>query len=279
MPVHESKYAARTTKPSPGADAAEEQIMRKTPNYIVKSGIAGAPIDFKWGHPSAHIGPYEGTALHDAVYRLTHCAAVTLAAGLEEWSVVRFQGMVDTALYLAQAEGILTWAIDPRYYKGPSALENVESPPAESAMSVLADLACNATRKTYRKYPCIFPHTQVHQAFLLRYVIPKAGRKAFDGWMTLVLKRLAEVAARPENPIGDFESYENQEAYDLAQRPYRGVPIPLEALDPEFDYQPAMREELLDHHLRSLDWEHNEFLRSPDEMKALGFEGTPYRLR
>jgi|SRR5882672_6111268 len=256
----------------------EERAMRKPPTYILKSGIAGAPVDFKWGHPRAHIGPYEGTALHDAVYRLTHCAAVTLAAGLEEWSAFRFQGMVDTGRYLAHAEALLAWPIDSRYYKGPSDLENVESPPAESAMSVLADLACNATENTYLKFPATFPDAQVHQAFLLRYVMPKSGKKAFDGWIAFVLKRLADVAPRPEEPIGDFKNYESKEAYRLAQRPYFGVPVPREALDPDFDYKPSMREELLDRYLQSVDWAHNEFLRSPDEMKALGFEGTPYRL-
>jgi hypothetical protein len=259
---------------------SEKQAVREPPAYIMKSGVVGAPVEFKWGQPPDHIGPYEGTALHDAVYRLTHCAAVTLAAGLEEWSAWRFHGMVDSAPYLAHAEALPAWAVDARYYKGPSDLENVESPPAESAMSVLGDLACNATEKQYLKYPATCPPaTQVHQAFLLRYVIPKSSRKAFDEWITFVLKRLTEFAPRPEEYIGEFKDFESKEAYRLAQRPYFGVPVPIELLDPHFDYKAAVREELLDRYLRGLDWKHNEFLRSPDEMKTLGFAGTPYRLR
>jgi hypothetical protein len=253
--------------------------MRVPASYIATSGVAGAPVDFKWGLPLAHIGPDEGTALHDAVYRMTHCAAVTLAAGLEQWSAWRFEGMVDSARFLAHSEALPAWSIDSKYYKGPSDLEYVKTPPAESAMSVLADLACNTTGSTYLKYPATFPNVTVHQAFLLRYVIPKSKRKPFDHWLAFVLNRLAEVAPRPKEPIGDFKNYESKEAYRLAQRPYFGVPIPFDVLDPDFDYKLAMREELVDRYLRGLNWKHNPFLRTPDEMKALGFEGTPYRLR
>src|SRR5215471_1564051 len=93
-------------------------MVRNPPHYVVESGIIGTPVDFKWGPPLAHIGPVEGTSLHDAVYKLSHCAAVALGACLEEWAAWRFSSIFDTQSFLLHADGIRAWAIDPRYFKG-----------------------------------------------------------------------------------------------------------------------------------------------------------------
>jgi hypothetical protein len=46
---------------------------------------------------------------------------------------------------------------------------------------------------------------------------------------------------------------------------------------PGFSAAPAERLVLIDRLLRSVENTGNPFLRSPDEMRALGFTGTPYR--
>ena len=54
-----------------------------------------------------------------------------------------------------------------------------------------------------------------------------------------------------------------------------GPPVPLEALDPGFPYEPALAHDLLAQFLPTLDTANNPFLRSAEEMTRLGFQGTP----
>lgn len=226
----------------------------------------------------AHIGPIEGTALHNAIYRLTKSASVGLAAALEEWAAWRFDGLIPPNSFLSQADAARAWTIDCRYMQHGKE-DEIKEPPARSAMSMVAELTWDAVRDEFWKFPSTPPQHEVHLAFLVRHVMPKEKRKPFETWTKWALGRLAEISPRPDEPIGPFEDYESEAAYDAAQRPYFGAPIPQEALDPDFDYKPEMREDLLDRYLQSLDWKQNPFLRSPDEMKELGFEGTPYRLK
>jgi hypothetical protein len=252
--------------------------MTNTPNYIAKAGFAGAPVTFKWTGPFDHVGPIEGTALHDSIESLTHCGAIALASVLQRWAVYRFQGMVDPHPYLAQADAVLAWTIDPAYAR-PQEVAEVEAPPAKSAMSVIAKLIGWSIKDSYRKFAATEPPSDlVHVAFLLKHVIPREKSKPFATWMKWALKRLSEVAARP-TVLLDRDEFKTKKAYELANRPYFGDPLPLEILDPDFDYKPSDRQDLLDRFLQSLDWKVNPYLRTLTEMKKSGFKGTPYRLR
>jgi hypothetical protein len=253
------------------------KTMRPIPHYIEKAGVRGAPIAFKWTGAGDHIGPIEGTALHDAFDALTKCAAINLAVGLEEWVVWRFDGQVERQLYQHHLDSVLAWAIDVRYRK-PGLEKEEKEPVAAAAMYEVADLLRYATSELMVESPTARPSGEVHVAFFARHVMPKESRKSFDAWTKWALGRLKELAPRPTEAI-EFDDFDGDEsAYFDATRPYWGVALPLEALDPEFGYQPEMRQELLDRFLRSLNYEANPFLRSPEELKEAGFEGTPYRL-
>ncbi|WP_147445087.1 hypothetical protein [Corallococcus sp. CA053C] len=51
-----------------------------------------------------------------------------------------------------------------------------------------------------------------------------------------------------------------------------------EALDPDFDFRPEMAPTLIGAFLGNLNYEANPFLRTPEEMRKLFFEGIPYEL-
>jgi hypothetical protein len=54
--------------------------------------------------------------------------------------------------------------------------------------------------------------------------------------------------------------------------------VPREAFDPDANYQPEQRRELLSKFLSGLEPTKNPYLRCPEEMKAMGFAGTPYQV-
>jgi hypothetical protein len=97
----------------------------------------------------------------------------------------------------------------------------------------------------------------VYLSFLARHVIPT--KAVFDSWLKLVLERLT----------GHYPRLEGEEI---------GSPPPRESLDPGFDFRPDMDQQLLGRFLRGLDYTQNPYLRSPEQMLRLGFEGTPYTI-
>jgi len=55
-----------------------------------------------------------------------------------------------------------------------------------------------------------------------------------------------------------------------------GTPVPREAMDPAFPYDPIQAPDLIRAFLQGLDPSKNRFLTPAAEMKQLGFPGTPY---
>ena len=78
-------------------------------------------------------------------------------------------------------------------------------------------------------------------------------------------------------PIKDKGDYTPEELNAYYARHW-GEALPPQILDLDFDYKHENREELVNEYLNSLNWEDNPFLRSPEQMKGLGFKGTPYQL-
>jgi hypothetical protein len=95
---------------------------------------------------------------------------------------------------------------------------------------------------------------------LAKLVIHVLGKpKPFKDWCELTLRRLVKLSPAKKQ--------------DMA-----GPPVPREALDPEFDFEEEMTNELLAKFLQTLDYKQNPFLRSPEQMMQKGFEGIPYTL-
>jgi hypothetical protein len=65
-------------------------------------------------------------------------------------------------------------------------------------------------------------------------------------------------------------------AYALDGAETLGEVVPREALDPDFDFNPAHTESLVNRFLGGLDYRTNAFLNAPENMLIQGFKGTPY---
>jgi hypothetical protein len=98
-----------------------------------------------------------------------------------------------------------------------------------------------------------------------KHVLPEVT--AFNTWVASCLARLEAFYPAPaEEDLDWFDESKNG-----------GALVPREVLDPAFDFNPAMTERLIRQFLAALDYQTNQFLRSPEEMHQRGFKAVPYR--
>ncbi len=111
-----------------------------------------------------------------------------------------------------------------------------------------------------------------------KQTMPEKQKKTFLSWVDFAVKTAAKLDPAPRKSRPDVDDFDSEEEFLKALRPYFGKALPREAFDPDSGYKPGQREECLARFLAGLDWKANPFLRSPDEMKRLGFKGTPYKI-
>ena len=252
------------------------------PNYIQKAGIVGVPLDFIWHGPQHHLGPMETVnKMFDLIASKTTCGMLTQAAGIISWGTWRLQGHTDIKILLQMVEGSFAFQVHPHYVdrKGAPTPKPPEQPPARSASAKLQSLlreGLNASKYWHDYYQPI--DSAFHSAYLVRHIMPKDKKKIFSKWLEGMLARIKEIAPKPdEEPVEDEDELSAEERAAYYARHW-GEALPPQVLDLEFDYQQNMRKELVNRFLNELDWQESPFLRSPKEMKKLGFRGTPYQL-
>jgi hypothetical protein len=256
--------------------------MMNIPNYIEKAGMVGVPIDFVWHGPLGHIGPVETVnKMLILMGSKTTCGALAQAAGIISWGAWRLKGHTNVNVLLQMIEASFAFQVHPHYVNrdGVPTKKAKENPPAESAAGELqVELwqALNADKWWHSYYTPIY--SAFHPAYLVRHIMPKDKKKVFSKWLEGLLARVKKLAPKPdEEPLEDEDQLSAKERAAYYARHW-GDALPPQVLDLEFDLTAIKRKELVDCFLRELDWKKNPFLRSPDEMKKLGFEGKPYQL-
>jgi hypothetical protein len=252
--------------------------MRLPPSYIAKSGILDAPADFLWKGEGRHYGPSQGTKVHEALAQLTTRGISTIASLTMEWLLWRFHKLIDLERYLHFVDSTLAWEVDFRYRaKEPEGIP--DDTPSNQALRDAVWMVHKVANDDYWEYPTVNVTSTAALVSITKQVLPTKVQKAFLKWLEGAVATAAKLDPGPSKPrpiIGDFGNDRDQ--YRAALRAYFGQPLPREALDPEASYAPEQRDQRLGQFLASLDWKKNPFLRSPEEMQKLGFQGTPYKL-
>jgi hypothetical protein len=249
---------------------------------FIPAAVENRPLDFKWNGARDHIGPTETvTPLMERVWGTTTCGQITLCAGLLLWGGWRLRGHTDTETLLLLAEAAFAYQVDWRYlredlvpFKRPP-----DEPPALSASMALIDFAQIALnpKKNWDNYYQPVRET-FHSAHVVRHILPADVRKPFDAWLDVVAERVQKIAAKPEEAFRKKKEFATNEEYLEFCARHRGTPLPPQVLDPQFAYDDGQRAQLVRENLHGLNCQANMYLRSPEDMRALGFAGTPYKL-
>jgi hypothetical protein len=225
------------------------------PAYIAAAQVRAAPVKHKWTS-SAPIDR-EAPKLWQAFNKTSKRSMLLLAAGTAEWVAWRFDGLTDVTDNLQFVEAAYAGVIDPAYVvrwhwpKGGDPKGAIAAPLAE-ANGILSEAV-----RLYEIGSMGVLQEGVREVLLAEHAVPK--KKAFEDWFQAALKRLVKL-------------------YRFDTNDMKGPPVPREALDPAFAYDPKQATQLLRGFLQKLDPKANPYLRSAEDMIKTGFKGKPYTL-
>jgi hypothetical protein len=251
------------------------------PAYIPAT-LQGSPVDFAWQGALSHVGP-EGavTPLLKKLDGLTTCGQLSLCAGLLTWAAWRLRDETDEALSaLELAEAVFAHQVDWRYVNRDAGHVRAvpEGPPALSALLQVSLFMWEGLSVDWFWDSYYAPITQTfHAAHIVQHIMPNTHRPAMVRWLGAAIQRLQVHARAPDEPFRKQRSFPSLDEWKVFVGRHRGPPLPPGIIDLQADYQPAQRQALVTRFIEGLDWERNRFLRSPQAMLALGFQGEPYR--
>lgn len=185
--------------------------------------------------------------------KLSLRAAAALGIATAEWILLRYNGLHDHEEPRWYLETAWVQLIDARYGYEWDPLQAglagpIEGPIRQALMWVGAAIECVADESS--------PHEEVATLIrLCEHVLPT--REPFVDWRDTILERFERVfPATKADPRGDV--------------------VPVEAVDPEYEFSAVSIEPLVNAYLTKLDRADNPFLRSPEDLIDEGFEGEPY---
>lgn len=245
------------------------------PPPFVPASIVGAPLTYPWDdrlEVGFLVGKDQNNRLYVAIDRIAFRAKFVLGLAIAEWIVWRFHGMADTKDLLQRLEAARPTVLTSRYTKD-LRVEVEDAPTFSSERRVDGPLRLvlhflGEIKERYQAGYIYMTEEIVRTAVLARHVLPDNVRKDFDDWL--------KESIRPA-----VSAYPPQPPYDKTTERYIATgeePVPMELYDPQWTYTPERAKEALRALLKSLDPKSNPYLRTPSEMKDVGFTGTPYQL-
>ncbi len=253
--------------------------MTRTPPSYIPNDIIGAPIDFVWEGTRAHAGPMQTmTKLLDRLAGTTTCGQLAMCAGILEWLAWRLQGhlAIDNTLHFCDAA--FAHQVDPRYADR-SAGDLTKPPPSPPELAALMEVSGYLWMQMDPEFSSSYfqpvPET-FHAANVVRHTIPKSHKKSFDEWLAGLSDRVHAVAPKPDEEFKKKKEFADPADYEAFVARHWGAPLAREILDPEASATPA--EPLIEAFLAGLDYRANPYLRTPEQMRDLGFPGEPYKL-
>ncbi|WBU38644.1 hypothetical protein [Homoserinibacter sp. YIM 151385] len=230
--------------------------MLTAPPHIRTSGALGWPADH--GIKSTADFEVENPKLAARLVQMSVSARLAFAIGAAEWTMWRFEGMSDFDAPLQMVTAAWAGSVDIRYVAMPPEAEFEERRgPVDGVLLAAMELVEDALRSYDTPRAQHLFHVAVYSYQLAKLVSP--DRKPFDAWVRMVVARLVELYPADEADI-------------------KGEPVPREVLDTTTEFERGSEREHLARFLGELVPSENRYLRTPDELIAAGFEGTPYRL-
>jgi hypothetical protein len=227
------------------------------PEYIKAAGVDASPIRYEWKSSTRDDLLVDHPRLTDRMTGISYRGMLAFSLGSAEWVIWRLRPQLPDKIPFQVIEAAWAATIDWTYLKSLDVPDWAEDLPATigGPLELTFWLLQRAFVQARRSEP--FWQSSASLSELALHVVDKP--ETFKEWRRFVIDRLTRLHPK---------SKENR----------LGTPVPREALDPGFDYDPAAAPELLARFLRTLDYTQNPYLSSPEEMIAEGFKGTPYSL-
>jgi hypothetical protein len=236
--------------------------MLSLPAHISAASVCGAPIKFAFTEEAlSAVLLKDAPKISGGIYACTNQAYLAFSAALVEWIVWRLEGHGDIRQMLDFVESLWAAVIDPRYAK------QFEPPRGDDAFAMICNEAwrsANAQRFKLAEDDADFSLC-VELCMLALHVIPATKKALLNMWVKDALGRLSKLYAVPE------VDEDNRERCN-------GAPIPRQVMDTTRPFDPAETPRLLSEFLAGLDPTRNRYLRTPQELRKAGFQGTPYEI-
>jgi hypothetical protein len=238
--------------------------MDVMPSHIRDAHSEDYPIRFEWNdqQPGSNFGQ-EVPSLGKQFAKISKrgVIVIALAAGFAEWIAYRFRKLSGEPVLFHTTEAawasIVDWHYtDPLRRAERTLIWSEWNGPIRGPLCAASKTLSKAVEFARRRKPFFYYVGCVSN--IAELVLP-AKPALFTDWRKSAIARMAELfPLNQEDRLGSF--------------------VPREVLDPQFHFKPEMTKDLISAFLRALDYTKNPFLRSPEEMKQVGFEGIPYKL-
>jgi hypothetical protein len=217
------------------------------------------------------------TPLLNRLSSTTTCGQLAMCAGVLEWGIWRLEGHVLTESARCLHDAAFVFQVD-RRYADPKRGEVGKAPEQPAALSALMQLK-RFLRQAMSAEPSYYQPIRetFHSAHIVQHILPRAYTKAFGEWLDALAGRVRNLAPKPDEPFRKKKEFDAPEEYQEFLARHWGAPLPPQVLDPE-GFDPDQRAQLVAEFVADLDWQANPYLRSPGEMKEMGFPGEPYRV-
>ncbi len=231
-------------------------MNRRPPPHIAEAGVPSTRPDYLWTHQTSEEVLFHQPRIAHRIGEMSARAALAFSLGALEWTLWRLrEGLPDdrTFQFLDAAwAGLVDW----RYLDAFIDFPWEETFDREIAGPLAASFFCleEAFADARDDKPFIHHPVSISEVALRVCGVPDA----FKAWRRVTIDRLIE-----------------RDPKDYSAR--LGHELPRDIVDPAYASSGPRDDERIAAYLASLDWQANPYLGKPEEMKADGFEGEPYR--
>ena len=231
--------------------------MLTIPKHILKANIQSEILKYTWNdwQLSDIFDEYDKNLYTTLDEKLSQRAVLAYTTAVAEWVVFRYEKLSNDPIPLHHLDACWAGVADGRYfhYWEPSDENWTGSVRGPISMAIIFTIEAGVQIADDT-------HSALSAARITKiaeHILPNLA--TFNDWQSIVISRLLEY-------------------YSLNVKDTFGDVVPREIFDPSFKFNFDLEEieQLVNNSLKSLDYEKNRFLNSPQEIIGQGFIGTPY---
>jgi len=234
-------------------------MNRRPPSHIAEASMPVDAPDYVWNDQTDEEVMFHQPRIAHRINAMSDRAGLAFSLGALEWTLWRFHRLLPDDEHQrvfqfldAAWAGIVDWNYLDAFISSPweETLDREIGGPLAASFFCLEEAFGSARdSKPFMHHP-----VAISEVALRVCGVPEV----FKSWRRSIIERLVEVAPK------DFSAW-------------LGQPLPRDIVSPTYVSTPDKDGERIGAYLQSLDWQGNPFLGKPEEMKAAGFEGEPYR--